>query len=66
MPAKPSFLERMSGRRFGNIELPNESGQKDPRLKGTSVREALGKAREGIKTLQKKGLIGTRSPGGKR
>jgi hypothetical protein len=65
-----TFIERMRGKRTHDINLPAAPGAKrDPRLdayKPGSVRNALGKAVEGVKTLQDKGLIGKRSPGGKR
>jgi len=64
-----TFVEKMRGKRTRDIELPNESGQVDPRLKPYrpgGVRDALKKAGEGVKVLRDKGLIGKRSPGGKR
>lgn len=64
--AKPTIFEKVTGKRYRDINLPNESGKVDPRLKGTSVREALGEALKGTKILQDKGLIGKRSPGGSR
>lgn len=32
MPDKPTFIEYMRGKRTRNIELPNDTGQRDPRL----------------------------------
>ena len=66
MGDKPNLFERIRGKRYSDINLPNESGQVDPRLKGTSLREALAGAREGVKILKDKGLIGKRSPTGGR
>jgi len=63
---KPNLFERVTGKRYSDIHLPNESGKVDPRLKGTSVREALSGALEGVKILKDKGLIGKRSPTGGR
>lgn len=66
-----TFIERLRGKRTHDINLPAPPGAKrDPRLdayKPGSVRNALSKAAEGVKTLQDKGLVGKRSPaGGKR
>ena len=47
-----SFLEKMHGKRFGDIKLPNDSGQVDPRLKGTSVAEALQTVRPSLEALK--------------
>jgi len=60
-----TILERVRGKRMRDIELPSE-GSVDPRLKGRTTREALDKAAMNMKILQRKGLIGNRSPGGKR
>lgn len=66
MAGEKTFMERLRGKRTRDIELPNESGQVDPRLRRGDVRGAIQKAGDGIKILRKKGLIGSRSPGGKR
>jgi hypothetical protein len=52
MSDKPSFLEKMHGKRFGDINLPSE-GEVDPRLKGKSFREALESIRPSIAALKK-------------
>lgn len=65
MPGDRTIIERIAGKRYHDIELPSE-GSVDPRLKGKSTREALNKAATNMKTLQRKGLIGNRSAGGKR
>jgi hypothetical protein len=70
-----TMWERLSGKRSGDIELPNESGKQDARLDD----DPIGKVRKngvlksagpnimgGIKILQDKGLIGKRSPSGGR
>ena len=50
-----TFWERISGTRNkkpkGDIELPNESGKKDPKLEKVDVRGQLKKAFEGIKDI---------------
>lgn len=64
-----SFIEKMRGKRTRDINLPAPESKRDPRLKGYapgSVRNALGQAAGGVKILQDKGLIGKRTPGGKR
>jgi hypothetical protein len=52
MPNDLTWLERLTGKRYGDIELPNESGKIDPRLKGKSVSEALAKAKKGYDKLR--------------
>ncbi len=53
MPGKElSWFEKLKGKRYEDIELPNESGQVDPRLKGKSVRERMDKIPESLKTLR--------------
>lgn len=54
------------GRRTGDIALPLGKGKRDPRLDKPDVLGALGKAAEGYKSLQAKGLAGGRSPAGRR
>lgn len=66
MAGERTILERIRGKRMRDIELPNESGSIDPRLKGKTTSEAIQKAAMGMKILQRKGLIGNRSAGGKR
>lgn len=54
MADKPSFLERLHGRRFGDIELPNDTGEVDPRIKARgTVGDRFKKAAEGFKQLTK-------------
>ena len=74
MPGQ-TIWERLSGKRTGDIELPNESGKVDPRLekdvnyqvRKKGVLAAAGpNIKAGVKILQDKGLIGKRSPGGSR
>jgi len=57
MPGGPSlsFMERMRGKRTRDIELPNESGELDPRLPRTD--EAIRKAAKGFRELNSKGGI---------
>lgn len=58
MPGKDlTWFERLKGKRYGDIELPNESGEVDPKLKGTSTREALEKAGKNFKELQRKNIL---------
>jgi hypothetical protein len=64
-----TFVEKIRGKRTRDINLPNESGKVDSRLEPYqpgALGKQLTKAGEGIKALQKKGLVGTRSQGGKR
>lgn len=55
MPPEPSntLLEKIFGKkkRTKDINLPNESGQIDPRLKKVDVRGALAEALKGYKQL---------------
>lgn len=44
------------GKKQKDIELPNQSGRVDPRLKQPNVMERLRKAGEGYKILEKKGI----------
>lgn len=65
----PSLIEKLRGKRTRDINLPADESKRDPKLSGYrpgAVRESIGKATQGIKILQDKGLIGKRSPGGKR
>lgn len=58
MPGKDlTWFERLKGKRYGDIELENESGQVDPRLKGKTTREALEKAGKNFKSLQKSAIF---------
>lgn len=52
-----TWIEWLKGKRYNNIELENESGMVDPRLKGKSVREALDKAAKNFKGLQKSAIF---------
>ena len=57
---EPSFLERLHGERFGNIDLPMDPySQADPKLQGTRVRDAVNTAAQGFKELQKRGILGS-------
>lgn len=49
----PSVFERLFGKkkRKENIELPNESGKVDPRLKKHDMGETFDKMREGLGIL---------------
>lgn len=65
----PSFIEKLRGKRTRDITLPADESKRDPKLAGYkpgALRNSLKQAGEGIKSLQDKGLIGKRSPGGKR
>lgn len=42
----------------GDIELPNRSGQTDPRLRKPDVMGSLRRAKEGVGILKKRGLLG--------
>ena len=55
MPDKSSLLSWLGLQKAGgeDIELPNESGRVDPRLKKPDVGAALKKAAEGYKHLMK-------------
>lgn len=64
MPPEPSesMLSRIYSsyfkkKRKTDINLPNESGRVDPRLKRPDVRGAIGKAKEGYGILRKKGIF---------
>lgn len=53
MPGKDlTFFERLKGKRFGDIELENESGEVDPRLKGKSGEDRGAAMRKGLDKLQ--------------
>lgn len=57
MPGKDlTWFEKLKGKRYGDIELPSE-GDVDPRLKGTTTREALEKAGKNFKELQRKNIL---------
>ena len=55
MPDKSSWLSWLGLQKAGgeDIQLPNESGRVDPRLKKPDVGAALKKAGEGYKQLMK-------------
>ena len=55
MPSKSALLSFLGLQQAGgeDIELPNESGRVDPRLKKPDVGTALKKAAEGYKHLMK-------------
>lgn len=53
MAGDMSFLDRLRGKRTKDIELPNESGKTDPRLKKPDVMGSFGKAAEGLAALRR-------------
>lgn len=55
---KMTFFERLRGKRTHDIDLPNPSGQTDPRLRKPNVSRAIGRSAEGVKILRKRGLLG--------
>lgn len=55
--SKPSLLDRIRGKRYDDINLPNSTGEIDPRLKGKSVREGFERAGHGAKMLKEKGIL---------
>lgn len=54
MPIDISKFFQKSKTRDKDIELPNESGQVDPRIKRRSLRGSLDKMGEGLEILKKK------------
>lgn len=57
---KPSFIERMMGKRKKDIELPNESGETDPRIAKLDpvkrTQAGIKKSVEGFRALNKRAL----------
>lgn len=51
-------MGRVRSAQAGDIELPNRSGQTDPRLRKPDVQKSLSRAVEGVGILRKKGLLG--------
>lgn len=50
--SKLSWFEKLRGQRYHDIELQNESGKVDPKLKGTSVRERIQMIRPSLEALK--------------
>lgn len=49
-----SFSTKKRNKRTKDIELPNESGEGDPRLRGSDMSASIRKAGEGFRALRKK------------
>lgn len=49
-----SLSSKKRAKRTEDIQLPNESGEVDPRLRGSDVRASVRKAGEGFKALRNK------------
>lgn len=60
MPKELTLMERIRGKRTEDIELPNDTGKIDPRLRGRQpgdVGKAFGKAADGLKLLKERGIL---------
>ena len=51
-------METLRGRRTRDIDLPNESGRVDPRVRRPDVSGGFRKAAEGYRLLRDKGILG--------
>jgi hypothetical protein len=47
------FARKVLGKRLGDIELPNESGRVDPRLKRTDPKEGYRLVRESLDSIKR-------------